>query len=317
MKHSLIDEEIGIKEFELIECQDHFEEVWFVMESRVKQYITEYLDIIARNSNTSSKQASYESYIKKLIDQNEKANQKHHEVLDMELMDEDYDSDIDGFKNEILKKKVEVIKGALNSPSKAMNEWKSKFKRAKAQDLYDTFYNILYFGKEYNDDMTESLLSSINTIEETQLDDLRYDECYLRGVIGNGIIANVLNKMYPRVFPGNYKSGVFALYFLSGKNIVMPSETSEFIMVKDDYKSKTGVIEADHNYFYSLGTFGLYTLRIYRVLVEMIETRFNMSFPEDYRFLLTNEFYNYVTMVHEADIQTLTGNDDVLKFSTI
>nr|MCR4616642.1 hypothetical protein [Lachnospiraceae bacterium] len=123
----------------------------------------------------------------------------------------------------------------------------------------------------------------------------------------------------PRVFPGNYKAGVYSLHFLtnSGRGVDMPSDSSEFLMVKDDFYSKTGIIETEHNYYFPYETFGLYTLRIFRFLADKIKARFGKEYPVEYRYLLTNDFYDYVTTVHRSDIATLCGNDDMLKFTTI
>ena len=133
------------------------------------------------------------------------------------------------------------------------------------------------------------------------------------------LVSNILNHMYPRTFPGNYKAGIYSLYFLSGggKGIDMQSETSEFCMVKDESRSKTGIIEMEHNFFYPYQTFCIYTLRIYRVLAGAISSCFDRVFPSEYRFLLTNDFYDYVTSKNREKIATMTGNDDMLKFSTI
>lgn len=108
------------------------------------------------------------------------------------------------------------------------------------------------------------------------------------------------------------------MYFLSDgtKQIQMPSGTSEFSMVKDETWSKTGIYEMEHNYFFPYEVFCIYSLRIYRALADKISEKFDKEYPTDFRFLLTNSFYEYVTSENKEYIATLAGNDDVLKFNT-
>lgn len=87
-------------------------------------------------------------------------------------------------------------------------------------------------------------------------------------------------------------------------------------MVKDEVRSKTGIKEMEHNYFFPYEVFCIYTLRIYRKLCERIKNRLQKEFPCDYRFLLTNSFYEFVTTENKANIATFAGNDDVLKYNT-
>lgn len=319
MISSQIDTSIGDKEFELLTDQKHMEIVWKKMQSKLLQYTDEYLEGVAHFKNCADVQDSFTAFLEEMIKKNDKLHDKYFEIFDMDLMDEEYSEDTEGFKGVILKKECDVIRKTLQSKSEALGEWKRKFYGCKSQQLYDTFYNMLSFASDYDAEYDEAALAEIDSIDEIGFAQMGEDACYQSGVLGFGIVSNILNHMYPRVFPGNYKAGVYSLHFLTGagKGVNMPSDSSEFLMVKDDFYSKTGVIETEHNYYFPYETFGLYTLRIFRVLSKKINERFKKEFPTDYRFLLTNDFYEYVTSVHRSDIATLCGNDDMLKFNTI
>lgn len=62
-------------------------------------------------------------------------------------------------------------------------------------------------------------MSQIETIVDTGLEEMNEAACYQSGVFGFGIVSNILNHMYPRVFPGNYKKGIFSLLFLTGRDM--------------------------------------------------------------------------------------------------
>lgn len=321
MIQSLLDTDIGKKEFVLLTDQAHMDKVWGIMKPLVDEYANGYFEGVSHYQEKASIKDSYVAFLNELIKKNDTLHEKYKYIFDLHIMDEEYSEDTEGFKSVVLKKDCDVIRKTLQSSSEALNEWKRNFFGAKSQLLFDTFYNMMSFAEDYDNDMTEDIMSKLNTIEECGLGMMEEDACYKTGVLGYGIVSNILNHMYPRVFPGNYKAGIYSLYFLSGvdgrKGIDMPSDSSEFTMVKDETRSKTGIIEMEHNYFYPYETFATYTIRIYRVLLNKIKIRFQMDFPSEYRFLLTNDFYEYVTSMHQEEIKTMTGNDDMLKFSTI
>ena len=314
MIHSFIDTDIWEDEFEQIWDQEHFDKMFKVMEPTISKYMVSYFDEIAF-SNGSLKPANNASLlVKKLINENSKMHDKYMKIFAPDLMEE-YQDDVDGFKGSILSKECPVIFHTLHSKAEALNDWKIEYKLTKPQELYDTFYNMMDFAFEYNEEFSEAEFNKINTIEDNKLTGLIDDSCYLRGVIGTGIISTILNAMYPRVFPGHFKIGLFALYMLSKQSTLdMKTRSSEFIMVKDDSHSKTGSIESEHNYYYPYATFGLYSLKIYKMLSEGIVKRFDLSFPCEYRYVLTNDFYEYVFEQNKEGIKTLLGNDDILKF---
>ena len=317
MQQSCLDTNIGDKEFEMLRDQEHVEEVWAVMKPIVEKYADGYLDGIARHGSSSPKD-NFSTFLQELISKNDKLHDKYHEVFDMDIMEDEYAEDTEGFKSAVLKTEVDVIRKTLQSKSEALKEWKSKFFAAKSQALYDTFYNMISFAAEYEDEMDEDAMNELDAVAECKLAEMEDDACYKSGVLGYGIVSNILNHMYPRTFPGTYKAGVWSLYFLSDgtKQIQMPSGTSEFSMVKDETCSKTGIYEMEHNYFFPYEVFCIYSLRIYRALADKISEKFDKEYPTDFRFLLTNSFYEYVTSENKEYIATLAGNDDVLKFNT-
>lgn len=318
MQQSYLDTEIGKAEFQLLRNQEHIEKVWGVMEPIVDRYIDGFLEGISNSKGMSNPQDNFTAFLQELINKNDSLHDKYHDIFALDVMEEEYAEDTEGFKSAVLKKDCDVIRKTLQSRTEALKEWKSKFYGCKSQTLYDTFYNLISFAAEYNEEMDEEAMQTLDKVDDCGLAEMEEDACYQSGVLGYGIVSNILNHMYPRTFPGNYKAGVWSLYFLSDgtKQIDTPSGTSEFSMVKDETWSKTDIYEMEHNYFFPYEVFCIYTLRIYRRLAERITDRFHKDYPSDYRFLITNSFYEYVTSENQSNISTLAGNDDILKFNT-
>jgi hypothetical protein len=139
----------------------------------------------------------------KQISDNDKLHDKYHSIFDMDAMEE-YAEDTEGFKSAVLKKECDVIRKTLSSRTEALKEWKSKFYGCKSQALYDTFYNMITFAADYVEEMDEEAMLALDTVDECGLAEMEEDACYKAGVLGYGIVSNILNHMYPRVFPGSH-----------------------------------------------------------------------------------------------------------------
>lgn len=219
MFQSMTDGPIWEKEFALLVDQEHFEKVWGIMLPNVEQYADSFLTSISNFGNQGVMEYAYSAFVQELIEKNDKRSEKYHDIFDLDLFEDEYEMDKDDFKNTTLKKECDVINKTLQSKAEALNEWKKKFYASPSQKIFDTCYNFISFGADYNEEMDEERMSQIETIVDTGLEEMNEAACYQSGVFGFGIVSNILNHMYPRVFPGNYKKGIFSLLFLTGRDM--------------------------------------------------------------------------------------------------
>jgi len=336
MIQSLIDTEIGGKEFDLIKNVNHIEMIFNKIKSRLSDYLSCYKEYISQDENTEmikklenadntiiikTKNKNPDNvfrekllvHIKKVVNEFEKIKKAYDDFFDREKLEE-YSFDISTFKSQ-LKKYCPVIRACCNSKSEIMKKWNADFKLSKPHDLYDVFNNIVTFGDEYNEVYKYEKYIKIDKWEDFGFDTLNEENHRLIGVIGTGIIATTLNALYPEMFPGHFRQGLYALYFLSEqKTFDMPSDTSEFIMVKDSDPFYRQSITLDHNFFFPYEVYSLYTLRIYRELDKFMK-QWGVEFPQEYRYAITGDFYEFVCFnKHKEDIATLGGYDDIEKY---
>ena len=304
------------RELEIISDQYHVDKVWSVMVPRVDQYADRYFADRMHEGGPIRPEQAAALHINRLAMDNEGLHDTYHNLFDPDDMEE-YGEDTEGFKSVALKKKCPVIANTLSSRVDDLKEWKTKFYGCKSQRLYDAFLNMTEFAAHYDATMDEAAMGSLDKVADCRLSEMEddkseYGSCYVSGVVGYGIVANILNHMYPRTFPGSHKAGTWSLFFLSwgDDSIAMPSGTSEFTMLQDAHGARHGGnCSIEHNYFLRYEVFCIYTLRIYRHLAERIRSRYGLEYPCRSRFLLTNDFYEFVRNENWASISTMTGSD--------
>lgn len=213
MVQSMTSGPIADKEFSLLVDQNHFEKVWGIMLPKIQESAEDFLISVSNFGNQGVMEYAYSAFVKELIRKNEKRYNKYHEIFDLSLFEDEYAMDLDDFKNTTLKKECDVINKTLQSKAEALNEWKKKFYGSSSQKVFDTCYNFITFGADYDEEMDEDRMSDIQTIEDNGLAQMVEDACYQTGVFGFGIVSNILNHMYPRVFREIIRRVYFHCYF--------------------------------------------------------------------------------------------------------
>ena len=178
MFQSMTDGPIWEKEFALLVDQEHFEKVWGIMLPNVEQYADSFLTSISNFGNQGVMEYAYSAFVQELIEKNDKRSEKYHDIFDLDLFEDEYEMDKDDFKNTTLKKECDVINKTLQSKAEALNEWKKKFYASPSQKIFDTCYNFISFGADYNEEMDEERMSQIETIVDTGLEEMNEAACY-------------------------------------------------------------------------------------------------------------------------------------------
>ena len=317
---SKIDDECR-PEFDIIRTSDHIETVWNKTLEKLPEYMEQYFQSMLESDGVTKLQAKFGhktnnnpakiilDHLAAVIKNYDEEKEPYDRFFDRESLEE-YEEDPALFKTN-LSKLCPVIRGALNSKSLAMKEWKDAYKRSKGQDLFDVTANLLRFADNYHSDQGDAHIEAANTWEDLDFSDVETEGYGLLGVIGTGIKATFLYYCYPAIFPGNFQRGVFSLYFLTQMEVFrLPSNSSQFVMVKDDYATANKNFKTEYNYFFPYPVYALYCVKIYRELKDFFEKK-GLALADPYRFVHTGDFFNFVTKIHAADIQTLHGADEI------
>jgi hypothetical protein len=297
-------------DFELLMKMDHINLMFQKHINRnMEKYFDKYLDYIKDQSKNGNLSLRIKLYFDMLIEHYNSEHKEYLNCLDINTL-EVFNGNFSAFKKWI-SDKCPIIRGCRNSRSKVMTQWKIDYNCLDAQELYNTVMNIVRFAAEYHNAVDLQYFQEIDDWEAFGLKELEEGEYYLGGVIGTGIVSTILYHLYPDVFCGNFKLGLWSLYFLTDLSYTdMSGDSSEYVMVNDNTYGTT--ILQTHNFYYPYFAFLLYSLRIYRMLTDKFAD-IGVSFPEEYRFVLCNDFYAGCCKVHEDALATFAALDDLEK----
>ena len=300
-------------EIELIKDPDHIELVWGEIQGRIEEYLSQYhTDIILKSMLFAD--GSVQHHIASIISAYEKESEKYQLFFDTESMEEHVD-DKENFKRE-LRKKCPIFRNCWESKSSVMVEWHAKFKICGAKEMYDVLCNLLNFIEDYKNSTKDGDYAKIDDPEDFAFAELNDEYYKILGVIGTGIQSNILYQFAPNFFPGGFRTSIWALYFLSGKQsakdiLNWKSETSEFLMVRDTVFDPKKPMTADHNFDYPYEVYTLYCLRIFR---EMVDYFSDVFLDPDYRYVFVEDFLKFIyEEVHAEDVENLRASDDKMK----
>lgn len=296
-------------DYEIIMNMEHINRMFqkFINKNMDKCFES-YMDSIKEKSKIGTLKQRIELYFNQLVEHFKSEHEEYAHSLDLEKLDS-FGTDFQSMKKWI-SDKCPIIRGCRNSHSKVMTQWKIDYNCLKANELYEVIRHLVSFANEYHDQINRNDYNEIDDWEAFDLKELEDGEYYLGGVIGTGIVSTILYHLYPDVFCGNYKMGLWCLYFMTDKSFAdMSGDSSEFTMVNDTNHFGTTILQT-HNFYYPYFVFMLYSLRIYRMLC----TRFSdsdVSFPDEYRYVLCNDFFAYCCEVHQDAINTFGALDDL------
>lgn len=309
------------KDFERVEEPTHVDRILKELTLNVPKYfatITELHKIENRVIPTIDKII----WSKLLIDgiaKFEKESQSYQKFFSEENMEEFEEiDDAKVFKSE-LKKDCPIIRKSLMSSMTELQKWKEDFAMAKAQAIFETFGNFLDFMRDYADEKKGIDYNDLETQEDFQpLFKFSNDEdLVLRNVIGAGIKTTIIYNIMPQLFCKSVRRTLYGLSFLTTNiHTLMPSRTSEFIMMDDTDMNKgsrnaNSNFRMEHNYWYPYNIFMLYTNHIYKIIEDLFH-KIGITLEPKYRFVYVNLFLELICLKEIDAVKTMMGGDQDL-----
>jgi hypothetical protein len=188
--------------------------------------------------------------------------------------------------------------------------WQRHFRMTSANDLLEVFSNVLDFVSEWSDSHPPKRYHKLDAPEDFGLDPLDDDETmYIENVVGMGIKCIVIHHLDSERLPPRSQSGLYGLYFLSGRDhFGLPSQSSEFLMVNDVSLASDGSMIMDQNYWYPYGLFSLYALRTYK-WIDKQASSIGLRLDPSVRYVYVERFFRAVCDQHASDLKTMRAQE--------
>ena len=218
-------------------------------------------------------------------------------LLDIETLEE-YEDDVDTFKNKALRNECPIIRKTLqNRRAKSLDKYRHAFNTSDATELLTVVTNLSAFCSEYDTDIYNT--DQTASIESLQLDVLDTGDYTVYGIIGGGIKSHMLFKVNPAYFSNRSQMALWAMWFLTDKKTFGCKTDSEFLMI-DTKKCIT-----QQNYFYPYKLFSYYAY-IISILLNKKAIELNAYINPDYRYVIVDAFLDFIADSHIDDISLLT-----------
>lgn len=309
-----------LNEYALVCQPEHVSKVWKVVEAAIPKYWE--LFVVAEQEKTPAAKLAAKfgggvsakerviiaNMFEDALESYEKEAEKYRQFFDPGAMDE-YRDDPNAFKQG-LARDVPVIANTLRQRQALLKEWQMHFRSARPNDLLEVFTNVLDFREDWSKSHSAEKYATYDASADFELDPLDNEESMsLVNVVGMGIKSIMLHHLDPERFPPRGRSGLYGLFFLSGKDhFGLPSKSSEFLMINDKHPASDGSIIMDQNYWYPYGTFSVYAIRVFRWIGQRAKAA-GFTVDPRMRYVYVDRFMESVCDQHVADLKTMRAHE--------
>lgn len=273
-----------------------------ISKEKIEQ-IQEKFGISVKENHSKSKSKRFKEIIRIDIEEFEKDREKYETILDEEFLEES-EEDLATFKSSTLKNECPIIHSTYyNKSAKELDKYRKEFDISDAKDLWIVIQNLYYFAQDYNDEFSDNDYDDIKNYKDLHISNLDTDDYTVYGVIGGGIKSHMLYKLYPRLFPNRSRYSIWALWYLTDKDVIDCIMDSEFLMID------LNKLITQQNYLYPYELFTFYAHQIYQMLRKKSD-ELNVGLDNEYRYVYVDSFLKSIAKQHQDEIDVLKKQID-------